>query len=81
MMEFVIKTIVRIRNFLEFVLAVSRSVHVKRAPVVRSRQAITQRLVGRESVPFCLSETFGLGSYTHKAAPMLPFTLPSFLAY
>ena len=80
-MECVVKTIVRIRNFLEFVLAISRGVDVKQAPVVRSGQAIAQRLVGRESVSFCLSENFGLGSYTHKTAPMLPFTLPSFLAY
>jgi hypothetical protein len=80
-MECVIKTIVRTRNFLELILAVSSGVDVKRAPVVRLRQATTQRLVGRESVPFGLSENFGLRSCIYKIAPMLPFTLPSFQAY
>jgi hypothetical protein len=40
-MECVVKTIVRIRKFLKFILAVSHGVDVKRAPTVRFKTSNT----------------------------------------
>jgi hypothetical protein len=80
-MECVVKTVVRTRKFLEFILTVSPGVDVKRHLLSLLRQAITQLLVVRKSVPLYLSKKFGLRPYTHKTTPMLPFTLLSLLAY
>jgi hypothetical protein len=81
MVECVIKIIVRIRNFLEFILAVIRGVDVKRGPVVRFETSNNSAAGRKRKCTISSYRNFGLGPCTHKTTPRLPFTLPSFLAY